>query len=104
MTIEAQNFEQFDDLEVFCSKFKERTAGDPHWEDINCAGIEDEDVDLISRLDNGELTESDINKRSAKLEELGRGDPHDPSYALAAMLKNMLIARIVEERKYHKFH
>lgn len=98
MSIEG-NFEQLNSAEILCNHLHNQTAGDPHWSEIDCAKIESEDVVLINKFMNGELSDGDINERVERLGEFGRDNQKDSSYVLAALLKNKLIAKKYWKRR-----
>lgn len=98
MSIEG-NFEQLNSAERLCNYLHNQTAGDPHWSEINCAKMEDEDVILINKFMSEELKDGDIDERMERLGEFGRDNQKDSSYVLAALLKNKLIAKKYWKRK-----
>lgn len=98
MSIEG-NFEQLNNAEILCNHLHNQTASDPHWSEIDCAKIESDDVVLINKFMNEELGDDDIDKRMERLKEADRDNQKDSSYALAALLKNKLIAKKYWKRR-----
>lgn len=98
MAIE-NGFEQLNAAEILCNNLHNQIADDPHWSDINCAKMEDEDAGLISKFTSGELSDDDIDKRMDQLKKINRNNQRDSSYVLAALLKNKLVAGKYWKRK-----
>src|SRR3972149_6305677 len=85
--------------EMLCRQLQIEMAGDPHWEDIDCRKIEEQDALLLQKFVGGGLIEEDLNKRIEELEESGKCDPGDSSCALAALLRNKIIVNKYREEK-----
>ncbi|MEK7548969.1 MAG: hypothetical protein AAB496_00540 [Patescibacteria group bacterium] len=98
MEIEG-GFEQLNSAEMLCHQLQIEMAGDPHWGDIDCHKIEEQDALLLQKFMGGELMEEDLNKRIEELEESGKCDPGDSSCALAALLRNKIIVKKYRKEK-----
>lgn len=94
-------FEKFNKSEESYRRLRSEDINNPHWEDINFDEIEQDDVLLLDKFEEGKLTEKEVDQRIEELEKEGK-DSDDSSYALSTMLKNKLIGQ--EGFKKNKKH